>query len=219
MEMRPSSSDPIAHSVAASTCAAYALDWPVVQDVMKPLAMELLILAFALRKGPRDVKRLVLAALAASLIGDTLLLRTSLFLPGLVAFLAAHGFYIAAFSRGVGFLPSRGALAATGAFAVLVFAAVWPGVSPDLKAPLAVYVGVIALMAAQAIGRAIALRAGAGRRRGVHLHAVRHDDRARQIRQCRLAGRSMDAADLLSRAGPDCLLRAAAQAWSRARTE
>jgi sterol desaturase/sphingolipid hydroxylase (fatty acid hydroxylase superfamily)/uncharacterized membrane protein YhhN len=146
---------------AASTCAAYALDWPVVQDVMKPLAMALLILAFALRKGPRDVKRLVLAALAASLIGDTLLLRTSLFLPGLVAFLAAHGFYIAAFSRGVGFLPSRGALAATGAFAVLVFAAVWPGVSPDLKAPLAVYVGVIALMAAQAIGRAIALRAGA----------------------------------------------------------
>jgi len=146
---------------AAATCAAYALDWPVVQDIMKPLAMALLILAFALRDGPRDIKRLVLLALAASLIGDALLLEPSLFLPGLVAFLAAHGFYIAAFSRGVGFLPSRAALAATAAFAALVLAALWSGVSPDLKAPVAVYVGVISLMAAQAIGRAIALRTGA----------------------------------------------------------
>jgi sterol desaturase/sphingolipid hydroxylase (fatty acid hydroxylase superfamily)/uncharacterized membrane protein YhhN len=146
---------------AASTCAAYALDWPLAQDVMKPSAMALLVLAFALREGPRDVKRLVLVALVAALIGDTLLLRPSLFLPGLVAFLAAHCFYIAAFSRGVGFLPSRVALAATAALAALVLATVWPGVSPDLQAPVAVYVGVIALMAAQAIGRAIALRTGA----------------------------------------------------------
>ena len=43
-------------------------------------------------------------------------------------------------------------------WAALVLAAVWPGVGPDLKAPVAVYVGVIALMAAQAAGRAIALR-------------------------------------------------------------
>jgi uncharacterized membrane protein YhhN len=146
---------------AAATCAAYALDWPVVEDVMKPLAMAPLILAFALRDGPRDIKCLVLLALAASLIGDALLLRPSLFLPGLIAFLAAHGFYVAAFSRGVGFLPSRAALVAIAAFAALVLAALWPGVSPDLKAPVAVYVGVISLMAAQAIGRAITLREGA----------------------------------------------------------
>ena len=128
---------------------------------MKPLAMALLILAFALREGPRDVKRLVLLALVASLIGDTLLLKPSLFLPGLVAFLAAHGFYIAAFSRGVGFLPSRAALAAIAAFAAVVLAYVWPGVAPELKAPVAVYVAVIALMAGQAAGRAIVLQAGA----------------------------------------------------------
>jgi alkylglycerol monooxygenase len=146
---------------AASTCAAYALGWPVVQDVMKPLAMALLILSVALRDEKKDVKRLVLVALVASLIGDTLLLWPAFFLPGLIAFLAAHSFYIAAFSRGVGFLPSRAALAATAAFAALVLPTVWPGVSPDLKAPVAVYVGVIALMAAQAIGRAIALRTGA----------------------------------------------------------
>jgi alkylglycerol monooxygenase len=146
---------------AASTCAAYALDWPLVQGVMKPLAMALLILSVALREGDKDVKGLVLGVLAASLIGDALLLRPSLFLPGLVAFLAAHGFYIVAFSRRVGFLPSRAALAAIAAFAALVLAAIWPGVAPGLKAPVAVYVGVIALMAGQAAGRAIALRDGA----------------------------------------------------------
>jgi alkylglycerol monooxygenase len=146
---------------AASTCVAYALDWPLVQDVMKPSAMALLILAFALREEPKDVKRLVLGALAASLIGDALLLWPSLFLPGLVAFLTAHGFYIAAFSRGVGFLPSRAAFAAIAAFAALVLAIIWPVVGPDLKAPVAVYVGVIALMAAQAVGRATILRDGA----------------------------------------------------------
>ena len=143
---------------AASTCSAYALGWPDVQSVMKPLAMTVLILAVTLREGPKDVKRLVLGALTASLIGDTLLLWPALFLPGLVAFLAAHGFYIAAFSRGFGFLPSRAALAAIAGFAALVLASVWAGVASDLKAPVAVYVGVIALMAAQAGGRAIVLR-------------------------------------------------------------
>jgi alkylglycerol monooxygenase len=145
---------------AASACAAFALDWPLVQSAMKPLAMALLILGFALRHGPKDVKRLILLALAASLIGDTLLLKPSLFLPGLVAFLTAHGFYIAAFSRGVGFLPSGAALAGIAAFAAVVLAYVWPGVAQELKAPVAVYVAVIALMAGQAAGRAIVLQAG-----------------------------------------------------------
>jgi alkylglycerol monooxygenase len=45
--------------------------------------------------------------------------------------------------------------------AAFVLAYVWPGVAPELKAPVAVYVGVIALMAAQAAGRAITLREGA----------------------------------------------------------
>jgi alkylglycerol monooxygenase len=78
-----------------------------------------------------------------------------------VAFLIAHGFYIAAFSRGVGFLPSRMAVIAIGAFAALVLAYVWPGVGAGLKAPVAVYVAIIALMAAQASGRAVRLRDGA----------------------------------------------------------
>ncbi len=120
---------------AAATCAAYALGWPGVESAVKPAALALLILAFALREGPPDVKLLVLAALAASLVGDALLLSPALFLPGLVAFLIAHGFYIAAFARRVGFLPSRVALIAIGAFAALVLASVWPGIEAGLKGP------------------------------------------------------------------------------------
>jgi len=109
--------------------SAYALGWPGVESVAKPAAMALLIVSFAMRDGRADIKRLVTAALVASLAGDTLLLSPSLFAPGLFAFLVAHGFYIAAFSRGVGFLPSRIAAVAIGAFAALVFAYVWPGVA------------------------------------------------------------------------------------------
>ena len=143
---------------AALTCAAYALGWPGVEAASKPAAMALLILAFAVRDGRPDVKWLVTAALAASLVGDALLISPSLFLPGLVAFLIAHGFYILAFSRGVGFLPSRGAVAAIGAFAALVFAFVWPGVDASLRIAVAVYAAVVACDFAQATGRATVLR-------------------------------------------------------------
>ena len=158
------------------TCAAYALDWPLVEDVNEALgdgALDPGLRACATAQGTSSASSSL--ALAASLIGDTLLLSPSLFLPGLVAFLTAHGFYIAAFSRGVGFLPSRAALAAIAAFAALVLAYVWPGVAPELKAPVAVYVAVIALMAAQAAGRATVLR---DRRRG------RGRDRARSSSCC-----------------------------------
>ena len=161
LDRRISISEALYVFAAAAACAAYALAWPLAEDATKPLAMALLIFSVALRAGDKDVKRLVLAALAASLIGDALLLEPSLFLPGLVAFLTAHGFYIAAFSLRVGFLPSRAALAAIAAFAAVVLATVWPGIGRDLKAPVAVYVGVIALMAAQAAGRATVLRSGA----------------------------------------------------------
>jgi alkylglycerol monooxygenase len=146
---------------AALASAAYALDWPGLEAAAKPAAMALLILAVAQRMGRGDVKRLVIAALIASLVGDALLLSPSLFLPGLVAFLAAHGFYIAAFARGVGFLPSRVAALLIAVFAASSLVYVWPGVGPGLKAPVALYVAVIALMAAQAAGRATVLSDGA----------------------------------------------------------
>lgn len=146
---------------AALTCAAYALGWFSVENFAKPLALALLIAAFVMRDGASDVKRLVAAGLTASLAGDALLLAPSLFLPGLVAFLVAHLCYIAAFSRRVGFLPSRMAAAAVALFAVLMLAYLWPGVGVDLRIPVAIYVAVIACDAAQAAGRAGVLRDGA----------------------------------------------------------
>lgn len=143
---------------AALTCAAYALGWEPVQSLVKPTAMALLIATVVARKGQGEVKRLVIGALAASLVGDTLLLSPRLFLPGLVAFLIAHGFYIAAFARGVDFLPSRSALAGTAGLAGCILMFVWPGLGSNLRAPVVVYVIVIALMAAQACGRASVLR-------------------------------------------------------------
>ena len=201
---------------AALTCSAYALGWPGVEDVAKPAAMALLIARVRDARGRADVKRLVTAALAASLVGDTLLLSPSLFRLAFVAFLVAHGFYIAAFSRGVGFLPSRIAAVAIGAFAALVFAYVWPGVAAGLKIPVVVYAAMVAL------------RRGAGRRPGDASCATRAAVAVAfggvlfmlsdmtialvEIRRRRLAGRSMDAADLLSGAGADRVLRAAARA-------
>ena len=143
---------------ASLSCAAYALDWETVQDVVKPAAMALLIASVIARESQGEVKGLVIGALVASLVGDTLLLSPTLFLPGLVAFLIAHGFYIAAFARGVGFLPSRSALAAIAGLGGCILLFVWPGLGADLRAPVVVYVMVIALMAAQASGRASVLR-------------------------------------------------------------
>ena len=143
---------------AAVTSAAYSLGFAGVESLAKPAALALLIAAFAERGGPRDVKRFVLAGLAASLAGDVLLLSPVHLLAGLVAFLIAHGFYIAAFTRGVGFLPSRVALALIGAFAAAVFGYVWPGVGADMRIGVVVYAAVLACDAAQATGRATVLR-------------------------------------------------------------
>jgi len=145
----------------ALTSAAYSLGWTSVEYVSKPVALVFLIAAFAQRDGAADVKRLVLAGFGASLIGDVLLLSPSLFAPGLAAFLVAHIFYIAAFSRRVGFLPSRAAVAAIGVFAALVFAYIWPGIDAGLKLPVVIYAAVLACDAAQATGRATVKRDGA----------------------------------------------------------
>ena len=146
---------------AGLTCAAYATGGSVLEGVAKPLTLMLLIAAFARRDGSSKVKRLVLAGLVASLAGDVLLLSPTLFLPGLAAFLLTHLFYIAAFSTGVGFLPSRIVALFVAALAAAMLAYLWPGVGGGLRLPVAAYVAVIACDAAQACGRATILRNGA----------------------------------------------------------
>ena len=100
-----------------------------------------------------------MAALGGSLAGDVFLMFPGFFIPGLVSFLVAHLFYVALFKSGQAWFPHRGALAATLGIGVAMYAFLWAGgLPPALRAPVAAYVLVIALMAAQAIGRATMLR-------------------------------------------------------------
>lgn len=125
--------------------------------VFKPLAMLCAIAAVALhmrRQGAQRGDWLLLAALAASLAGDVFLMLDGLFIPGLVAFLLAHVCYIALFRQGRRWFALRGALALILLIGVAAYAFLWQGGLPAaLRLPVAAYVLVIALMAAQAWGR------------------------------------------------------------------
>ena len=81
------------------------------------------------------------------------------FIPGLVAFLLAHIAYLMLLRQGTGWFPSRRALAATLGVGAAMYVFLWTGGLPaGLRAPVAAYVTVIALMAAQALGCATVLR-------------------------------------------------------------
>jgi uncharacterized membrane protein YhhN len=104
----------------------------------------------------------LLAALVGSIAGDGFLMYEDFFIPGLVSFLLAHVAYIVLLRRDVLWFPNRRALAATLAVGAAMYAFRWFGGLPSgLRAPVAAYVSVIALMVAQAVGRASALRSPA----------------------------------------------------------
>jgi len=143
----------------ALSMAAAADGWREAHLIFKPAAMvlALLLVAQAWRSGrlPGAVALWLGLALAGSLAGDVFLMLDGLFIPGLVAFLLAHLAYIVLFRQGSGWWPVRSVLAACLAYAVLMVAVLWAGgLPPGLRGPVAVYALVIALMAAQAIGRA-----------------------------------------------------------------
>jgi alkylglycerol monooxygenase len=150
---------------AALATASSAQGWTGVHHVFKPMAMVLAIVFVLhrsawLRSAGRFEFKLV-AALVLCLAGDVLLMLEGLFIPGLVSFLAAHLCYLALFKQGQSWFPSGRALAATLVAAVAMYAFLFPSLGPVLKVAVAAYAVVIALMAAQAIGRATVLRDGA----------------------------------------------------------
>jgi uncharacterized membrane protein YhhN len=138
----------------------------------KPLAT-LLILALALSLSPArpEYRWTIAAGLLFSTAGDVfLMLPRDRFVAGLASFLVAHLCYIGAFSIGVPFAAAPLLWLPFFAAAGVVLALVWPGLKPALRAPVAVYVIVIAAMAGQATGRwylsgsvvALAAAVGAG---------------------------------------------------------
>ncbi len=130
--------------------------------IFKPLAMLLAMACVVDRMQlARSANRfgvLVVAGLAFSLAGDCFLMFPGFFIPGLLAFLAAHLCYIALFKQGLPWFPSRRAVIATLAVGAAMYAFLFDRLDPVLKVAVAAYVAVIALMAAQAIGRASMLR-------------------------------------------------------------
>jgi uncharacterized membrane protein YhhN len=105
--------------------------------------------------GTTTYGRFVLVALALSWLGDLFLgIGTDrAFLAGLVAFLAAHVAYIAAFAvRGID--PTWFVVAAVvlGAIAVVVWRWLAPHVADGPRQPVQAYIAVITLMVAAAIG-------------------------------------------------------------------
>lgn len=149
-------------AVAAALAIGAALEWlprPLL-FVAKPLAT-ILIAAAAWPRGREVpvVRRLVLAGLGLSLLGDIALLWPQEgFLPGLVAFLLAHLFYIAAFCRPLRFAARPGPFVLYGVVALAILAWLWDGVAPGLRVPVIAYVACLASMAAQGAGVWLATR-------------------------------------------------------------
>ncbi|HEY0886654.1 MAG TPA: lysoplasmalogenase family protein [Ramlibacter sp.] len=145
--------------LATATSALGLLEW---HRWFKPLALLLVMGMVAaqirLGAGTRRRQALLLAGLALSLAGDCLLMFEGFFIPGLVAFLAAHVCYIALFKQGHPWFPGRTALFATLGAGAAMYAFLFGSLGPVLKVAVGAYVIVIALMAAQAIGRAGVLR-------------------------------------------------------------
>ena len=153
---------------AALATATSALEFTQWHWLFKPLTMAIAIILVAASAystsargalGSKTPWALLIAALGGSLAGDVFLMFQGFFIPGLVSFLVAHLFYVALFKSGQAWFPHRGALAATLGIGTAMYAFLWTsGLPPALRAPVAAYVLVIALMAAQAIGRATVLR-------------------------------------------------------------
>jgi uncharacterized membrane protein YhhN len=162
MQGRISMLEVLVVEAAALATATAVHGLPELHRVFKPVAMGAAIIFVAARavsmRLPGTFSSELAAALVFSLAGDWFLLQPGGFIPGLVCFLIAHLCYIALFRGGVPWFPSRKALAATLGIAGLMYATLFPNLGPVLKGAVAAYAAVIALMAAQAIGRATVLR-------------------------------------------------------------
>jgi uncharacterized membrane protein YhhN len=139
--------------------ALYASNRPLVYLTKPGTMLVILTLAAVGRlRAPSNYANLVFIWLACSLVGDIfLMLPSDQFVPGLVSFLIAHFFYIAAFRSGItGFGPVWLPLP----FCAYGLAAFWillPGLG-EAKLPVIAYLLVILTMAWQSAVRWIARR-------------------------------------------------------------
>ena len=144
--------------------------WAGLHYASKPAVLAVAIIFVAVRARHKSVKARftlwLLLAQTASLAGDVwLMLPGDFFIAGLASFLLAHFAYIALLRHGVTWWPRRGALAALLLYGATMYAVLYGALGePVLRGAVAIYVAVIALMAAQALGRAAVLGTLASRR-------------------------------------------------------
>ena len=145
-------------SFVATVIYLFALDMPPkwTRTAAKTLAVAFLAVLAAMQGGPL----LLVAALGLSAAGDAFLSRDGekAFLGGLASFLAGHIAYVALFALAGGGLALlsaeswRGAIAlATAAFSIVMLAALWRRVGPQLRIPVAIYVAAILAMGVSAL--------------------------------------------------------------------
>src|SRR5438046_2187144 len=141
--------------LGAAHVAARAAGARAVADLSKAVPIALLAGLVAAEPAPvgQAYRWLVFAGLLCSLGGDVWLLFPRGFVAGLFNFLVAHLLYIAAFAPGGPWNASAWALLAP--FALVSLATLrylWPHLGRE-RAPVAVYVSVIALLGCRAAGR------------------------------------------------------------------
>lgn len=130
--------------------------------VFKPLTTALVVFVALQAKHATAAayRPLIVAGLLCSLAGDVfLMLPRDRFVAGLVSFLFAHLFYIAAFTLDGGGTPRAWAAVPLVVYGALMLWLLWQRLG-GLKAPVVVYVAVILLMAWQAANRWLAIGDG-----------------------------------------------------------
>jgi uncharacterized membrane protein YhhN len=132
--------------------------------IFKPLTMIfIIVIALIMVSEFKGYRKLVVAALCCSLVGDVfLMLPSDQFVPGLVSFLIAHFFYIAAFRARPSGLPSALSGLACVVYGSLMLLFLFPHLGA-MKLPVSIYLVVILVMVWQALsGWVTKRRAGAG---------------------------------------------------------
>jgi len=121
----------------------------------KPISTILIIIIAVLANKPPSnrYKRAIIAGLIFSLIGDVvLILPGDVFLIGLVSFLIAHLFYIAAFVMVGGFYRTFWGTIPFLLVGIVLGIVLWPDLG-DMKSPVLAYMIIILIMAWQALGQ------------------------------------------------------------------
>ena len=131
----------------------YALSKPLVMALI--IAQVLVHVRDALTSQTRQAYGVLALALVFSLAGDVFLLDASrYFIAGLASFLVTHVLYLGLLSRSDGWFPQRQRVWQVLLVGGLIYALLWPQLTgPVLPLAVALYVLVISLMAAQALGR------------------------------------------------------------------